>query len=259
MKEIAMKFTTTLSLILALSGSSVAMAQSSGMKDIDKKDLGMQNCMDMKGSDMKGMDMKDMDAQKCKDMMKGMDGKHATTDANAVTYQAAAVVKQVDAANGKVTLAHEAVKSLNWPAMTMGFAVKQPREGRGRCRSHNRAHRFGNPIYEEDIMNLKYVVAVIRADVLDALEVKLASLQVRGLTVSKVKGFGEYVDFLAKSHLTEHIKVEIFVEDSKAEAVAAAIMDIAHSEVPGAGIVAMMPVEKFFHIRTRSETLPDEP
>ena len=117
---------------------------------------------------------------------------------------------------------------------------------------------IGLPIYEENIMNLKYVVAVIRADVLDALEAKLASLHVRGLTVSKVKGFGEYMDFLAKSHLTEHIKVEIFVDDSKAEAVATAIMDIAHSEVPGAGIVAMMPVEKFFHIRTRSETLPDQ-
>ena len=108
-------------------------------------------------------------------------------------------------------------------------------------------------------MSLKYVVAVIRADVLDALEAKLVSLHVRGLTVSKVKGFGEYVDFLAKSHLTEHMKVEIFVEESKVEALTTAIIDIAHSDVPGAGIVAVMPVEKFVHVRTRSETLPDEP
>lgn len=107
-------------------------------------------------------------------------------------------------------------------------------------------------------MSLKYVVAVIRADVLDALEAKLGSLRVRGLTVSKVKGFGEYVDFLAKSHLTEHIKVEIFVEESKAEGIANAIMDVAHSDVPGAGIVAIMSVDKFYHIRTRSEALPGQ-
>lgn len=106
-------------------------------------------------------------------------------------------------------------------------------------------------------MSLKYVVAVIRPDVLDALEAKLAGLQVRGLTVTKVRGFGEYMDVLAKSHLTEHIKVEIFVEESKAEAIATAIMDVAHSDLPGAGIVAVMPVEKFFHVRTRSEVLPD--
>lgn len=107
-------------------------------------------------------------------------------------------------------------------------------------------------------MSLKYVVAIIRPDVLDALEAKLGSLHVRGLTVSKVQGFGEYVDFLAKSHLTEHIKIEIFVEESKLEALTTAIMDIAHSDVPGAGIVAVMPVEKFLHVRTRSEALPDE-
>lgn len=107
-------------------------------------------------------------------------------------------------------------------------------------------------------MSLKYVVAVIRADVLNALEAKLGSLHIRGLTVSKVKGFGEYVDFLAKSHLTEHIKIEIFIEESRLEALTTAIMDIAHSDVPGAGIVAVMPVEKFLHVRTRSETFPDE-
>lgn len=119
-----MKRTATLSLILALSASSLAIAQSGGMKDMEKTDMGMQKCMDMKDSDMKGMDMKDMDAQKCKDMMNGKGSKHQAKDAKAMTHKAVAVVKEVDAANGKVTLAHEAVKSLNWPAMTMGFAVK---------------------------------------------------------------------------------------------------------------------------------------
>ena len=34
------------------------------------------------------------------------------------------VVKAVDKARGTVTLAHDPIKSLNWPAMTMGFKVK---------------------------------------------------------------------------------------------------------------------------------------
>lgn len=107
-------------------------------------------------------------------------------------------------------------------------------------------------------MSLKYVVAITRPDILAALEAQLASLHVRGMTVTKVKGFGEYIDFLAKNHLTEHIKIEIFVDESKADAVINTIMDTAHSGVPGAGIVAVLPVDKFFHIRTRSEVLPDE-
>ena len=39
-------------------------------------------------------------------------------------HQATGVVKKVDAKAGTVTLAHDPVKSLNWPAMTMGFQVK---------------------------------------------------------------------------------------------------------------------------------------
>jgi Cu(I)/Ag(I) efflux system protein CusF len=39
-------------------------------------------------------------------------------------HQAKGKVTKIDAAASVVTLAHEPVKSLNWPAMTMGFQVK---------------------------------------------------------------------------------------------------------------------------------------
>ena len=39
-------------------------------------------------------------------------------------HKATGVVKKVDPKSGTVTLAHEAIKSLNWPAMAMGFQVK---------------------------------------------------------------------------------------------------------------------------------------
>jgi Cu/Ag efflux protein CusF len=40
-------------------------------------------------------------------------------------HKATGVVKKVDSRTGTVTLAHDPVKSLNWPAMTMGFTVKE--------------------------------------------------------------------------------------------------------------------------------------
>lgn len=59
-----------------------------------------------------------MDETKGMDMAKkpsaGVSAKHMTTG----------LVKKVDAKTGVVTLAHEPVKTLNWPAMTMGFKVK---------------------------------------------------------------------------------------------------------------------------------------
>ncbi len=39
------------------------------------------------------------------------------------THKAVGVVKKVDSKAGVVTLAHEAINSLNWPPMTMGFMV----------------------------------------------------------------------------------------------------------------------------------------
>lgn len=130
-----MKRTATLSLILALTSSAIAFAQSGDMKGMDMKDgkgMDMQQCQEMmkgmKGNDMKGMDikgngMKGMNMQRCHAAMQDTDQKKGAS-AKVATHQATAVVKEVDAENGKVTLMHDPIKSLKWPAMTMGFMVK---------------------------------------------------------------------------------------------------------------------------------------
>ncbi|MEC4722265.1 copper-binding protein [Noviherbaspirillum sp. CPCC 100848] len=98
-----------ITLALLLSASGAAFAQSGNMKDMpmDSKSHG-----DMKGMDMKGMDMK------------GMDMKGQGSDKQGESHMASATVKSADAAKGTVTLSHEPIKSLKWPAMTMGFSVK---------------------------------------------------------------------------------------------------------------------------------------
>jgi len=40
------------------------------------------------------------------------------------THKGTGVVTSIDRAGGKVTLKHDPIKSLNWPAMTMAFGVK---------------------------------------------------------------------------------------------------------------------------------------
>jgi Cu(I)/Ag(I) efflux system periplasmic protein CusF len=63
---------------------------------------------------MKGMDMKDMDMK----IDKG--GKKS----DAKSHHASGTVKSVDAAKGTVTVDHEPVTSMNWPAMSMTFKAK---------------------------------------------------------------------------------------------------------------------------------------
>ena len=68
--------------------------------------------MVVQAADMKGMDMKDMSPSRMSKDDKGQ--KHA----------AKGTVKSVDAKAGTVTLEHEPVKSMNWPAMSMAFKVQ---------------------------------------------------------------------------------------------------------------------------------------
>ena len=118
-----MKSITTLVVALALSASGTVYAQSNGMKGMDMKNMDSKQCKEMMDKkDMK--DMKGMDSEKCAEMMKGKEPKTKGKTAKGKTHEAFAVVKSVDSANGKVVLAHEPVKSLNWPAMTMAFGVK---------------------------------------------------------------------------------------------------------------------------------------
>ena len=63
-------------------------------------------------------------AQTKMDAMKGMDMAKQPAATAPMVHKAMGTVKKVDAKAGVVTLAHEPIKSLNWPSMTMGFKVK---------------------------------------------------------------------------------------------------------------------------------------
>ena len=54
--------------------------------------------------------------------MQGMDMKSEQT--KSTVHRATGVVTKVDAATGRITIKHDPVKSLNWPAMAMVFKAK---------------------------------------------------------------------------------------------------------------------------------------
>ena len=98
-----MKQTAMTALVIALTlGAGAALAQQK-MGDMKDMDMGMQKMDGMKSMDMGGQ--------------KAMPGAQAT-------HKGLGVVKKLDAKAGSVTFDHEPVKSLNWPAMSMTFAVR---------------------------------------------------------------------------------------------------------------------------------------
>ena len=101
-------------------------------------------------------------------------------------------------------------------------------------------------------MEYRKVIAIVRADCLEKVEQALQALAVPGVSVSKVKGYGEYRDFYERDWMSGHARIEIFTPQPRALAIAEAIMEASHTGLPGDGIVAIQPVETLFHIESRS-------
>lgn len=51
-------------------------------------------------------------------------GQVAQTNSPAKTAQGTGIIKKIDVTGSRITLAHDPIKALNWPAMTMPFTVK---------------------------------------------------------------------------------------------------------------------------------------
>lgn len=112
----------------------------------------------------------------------------------------------------------------------------------------------GNPVDG----GLRKVTAIVRVNRLERIERRLQDLLVPGVSVTKVKGYGEYEDFFARDWMSEHARIEIFLRRERAEEVARAIVEAAHTGVAGDGIVVVLPVESIYRIRSGELATSDE-
>ena len=104
---------------------------------------------------------------------------------------------------------------------------------------------------------MKKVEVIIKPYKLEALKEAMASLNIHGMTISEVKGFGrqkghkeiyrgaEYeVDFIPK------IKAEIVINDEQVDKVIEAIIGNVKTGSIGDGKIFVIPVETVYRIRT---------
>ncbi|HSH29575.1 MAG TPA: P-II family nitrogen regulator [Thiohalobacter sp.] len=100
---------------------------------------------------------------------------------------------------------------------------------------------------------MKYckVTAIVRSRCLDAVEKAVIGQGARGMSVTPMRGFGEYKDFFHEDLLTHHVRVEIFTTDHRSAALVDAIMQAAYTGAAGDGLVAVLPVTGVFRIRSK--------
>lgn len=108
-------------------------------------------------------------------------------------------------------------------------------------------------------MEFRKITAIIRASALEAVEQRLIAVGVRGITVTRVKGYGEYADFFTRDWMTEHVRIEIFTHRDRVAEIRDAIFAAASTGAKGDGIIAALPVECVYRIRDRSAAPPERP
>jgi nitrogen regulatory protein P-II 1 len=102
------------------------------------------------------------------------------------------------------------------------------------------------------------VTAIIRTEALEKVAQCLQELGVPGISVTQVKGHGEYANFYNNDLMTDHARVEVFIPAQRADEVAQTIVNVAHSGIAGDGIVAVLPVKQLYRIRTRESMSPNQ-
>ena len=95
------------------------------------------------------------------------------------------------------------------------------------------------------------VTALVRPGVLEKVEAALQAIRVRGVSVSAVKGYGEYANFFERDWMDPQSRIEIFARVEEVPLIVKTILSAASTGGAGDGIVSVLPVEQVWRIRTR--------
>ncbi len=104
---------------------------------------------------------------------------------------------------------------------------------------------------------MKMIVAIIRPIGINALKEALCASNIKGMTISEVRGFGRQLGkkeiFRGVEYLVEYVpnlQVEILVKDSDVERVIDIILKATKTGETGDGKIFIYPVEDVVRIRT---------
>jgi nitrogen regulatory protein P-II 1 len=107
---------------------------------------------------------------------------------------------------------------------------------------------------------MKLVVAIVRPEKLNDILEALYRAEVRGLTISRVRGHGgeteaveTYRGMTVKVELHDKVRLEIGVSDNFVDPTVKAILNAGATGEVGDGKVFVLPVEKVYRIRTGEE------
>jgi len=97
-------------------------------------------------------------------------------------------------------------------------------------------------VYSKVILIINITDYKLISDVIDKLNVP-------GITISRVQGFGDYLNEYSPQGLCDSLKVEIYSTSEQADTIAAALSKMAKNMTEGGGLVAIEPVSELLNVK----------
>lgn len=99
------------------------------------------------------------------------------------------------------------------------------------------------------------VVMIINITDYELISNDIHKLNVPGITISKVQGFGDYMNQYNAHGLCDSLKVEIYTSSEQADDIAKALSKLATNMTEGGGLVAIEPVTKLMNVKKIGEAI----
>ncbi len=97
-------------------------------------------------------------------------------------------------------------------------------------------------------MNYRKITAIFPSILLEEMERALERKGVPGMTVTRVRGLGDYRNFYTEDNLVDCARIEIFTTVEEAPRITAVIREMVEEKVGGGALVAVLPVEELLHL-----------
>ena len=99
-------------------------------------------------------------------------------------------------------------------------------------------------------MDIKRITAIFPESLEDSFERCLRKCGVPGMTIDKVRGFGEQANYFSQDLLKSNIRAVIYIGQERADALVDALQDFAQEEHTTSGIIVVENVERLIKLHT---------
>ncbi len=93
------------------------------------------------------------------------------------------------------------------------------------------------------------VVMIMNITDYELISDEINQLNVPGITISRVQGFGDHLNAYSPQGLCESLKIEIYTSSEQADGIAIRLFKLATSMTEGGGLVAIEPVSNLLNVK----------